>query len=204
MQKATLVTKQFIACPHCGEATGYTPTDTRNAEWEHTHLGSEGCGKGFKYIIKDGDRFVEALDTQPDAAPILSLLVLPPQKQPVYFILGNTGYRDRNTGKIDLDRDYYYNDHSCPTNWFTDIRAMIIGDDADPHGLLQHVRSTLEADADAIMEPVRLSQGYEPGAEGSSDTTTDWLTAVAVFPEINPQGEIVDMEIITDIKLLGI
>ena len=181
MEAAKKVIKEYIACPHCGKATtlDYTQDNTAGP-WQHRH---SKCGGSFMYQYVNGSAVTGPISGEPDSAPILSLLVLPPQKDPVYFILGNSGYRHQKP-EINLDLDYYYNSHSCPTNWLDDIQAVIIQDDADPHGLLQHVRSVLKVDADKEITEVRLRNGYGPGQENSRDSHTTFAGYATVFPEI--------------------
>lgn len=193
MEAAKKVVKEYIACPHCGEATNAEYyQDNTAGPWERRH---DKCGGSFMYQYVNGSAMVGPISGEPSSAPILSLLVLPPQKDPVYFVLGNTGYR-HGKPEIDLDNDYYYNENSCPTNWLDDIRAVIIEDDADPHGLLQHVRSVLEKDATVLINQVRANSGYGPvDVDGSSDGHTDYSGYASVFPEIIPK---IDSSLIID------
>ena len=34
---------------------------------------------------------------------------------------------------------YFYNEHTCPTNWTNEIEEMAVGDDKDPHGIFKFV-----------------------------------------------------------------
>jgi len=127
-------TKTYMICQHCGFHT--------NASIDHLEAGQEvgpwyceDCGCGFKVIangvdsvaIKTDDKFVKTFD----------LLVLDPQLKPVYFVMSGKAYMD-----IDEDqRRYYYEEHSCPTNWIGDAEMIAIDGNTDPHGILRYIRS---------------------------------------------------------------
>lgn len=34
---------------------------------------------------------------------------------------------------------YYYNEHTCPTNWFRNVEEIIFQKDKDPHGVFEFV-----------------------------------------------------------------
>ena len=36
-------------------------------------------------------------------------------------------------------RRYFYEEHTCPTNWLRDVEEVSIGDNTDPHGLWKFV-----------------------------------------------------------------
>jgi hypothetical protein len=62
-------------------------------------------------------------------------------EEPVHIIVEALGFQKDNV--IDLDKSYYFNEHTCPWNYLRfNIRH---GDDMDPHGIFQFV--------DAIIAP---------------------------------------------------
>ena len=110
--------------------------------------------------------------SEPDQPPeLLHLLRLTPQTEPVYFVLRRPdfGLRDRRRAfDPALDNEsqtFFFDEHSCPTNWINHISMISVGGDHDPHGLLEHVR-TVPAPA----------QQDEP--EDEDDLT------LALFPEL--------------------
>ena len=42
-------------------------------------------------------------------------------------------------------KDYWYEEHHCPTNFIRDVRAVIADGSCDPHGLFEYVK-TVEVD----------------------------------------------------------
>lgn len=68
---------------------------------------------------------------------VYDLLVLPPQKEPVYFIVE----RDTDEEYITHDHaEFLYNEHSCPVNWLRPIHVQQEAD-TDPHGLIEYVET---------------------------------------------------------------
>lgn len=52
---------------------------------------------------------------------------------PVFFVV-------EGLSKSDLDKSYYYNEHTCPVN-FIPIEAVMTKEDNDPHGIFEYIRS---------------------------------------------------------------
>jgi hypothetical protein len=69
-----------------------------------------------------------------------ALLKLEGAAKPLYFVM------EERYGKPDEEdyqgnRQYFYEEHSCPTNWLPTCVAVIEDGDTDPHGFLTFVRS---------------------------------------------------------------
>lgn len=56
---------------------------------------------------------------------------------PVFFILESVAHIDHENP---LDDAYFYNEHSCPTN-YVPVEAIFTPDDDDPHGVFDYVRT---------------------------------------------------------------
>jgi hypothetical protein len=67
------------------------------------------------------------------------LLVIPPQQTSIYFIIDSS--RNDPSDSADHGKTYYYDEHTCPTNWLQSVEEVISDGDDDPHGLGQFVRS---------------------------------------------------------------
>ena len=98
-----------------------------------------------------------------------TIVCLPPQDKPVYFVLANA-YPSTEDGLLDsaeadASQQYFYEEHSCPTNWLQPEVVAFDGD-LDPHGLIEYVR---RVPADQVMF---LDEAHLNG---------DWLS---VFPEL--------------------
>lgn len=74
----------------------------------------------------------------------LVLLKFDGKDGPVFFVL-EKDYSSRNLSECDADyqeqQRYFYEEHSCPTNWINNIVAVIENGDDDPHGFLEYVRT---------------------------------------------------------------
>lgn len=145
--KATLRTRTVTVflCPHCGKgehSAAHLPAGATFGPWY-----CRECGGSFSGVIgADGDISL-ALERE-RKVPTLDVLVLPPQAKPVYFVVEGmrfTGGRRTVDDEAESKR-FFYESHSCPTNWLRPEMLYHDGD-ADPHGLIEFVRSV---DADSV------------------------------------------------------
>lgn len=161
--KARTYTQTYLHCPHCGEnghRVDHLPRPASFGPWY-----CDSCGGSFRgRVLADESIDVELLDDM--KVETLDLLCLPPQEKPVYFVIRGMGFRKLGELTALSNKGFFYESHSCPTNWLRDIERLVIEDDDDPHGLLLHVRS-IEM-ASATMQPI---DGSEPDV-------------FATFPEI--------------------
>lgn len=79
-----------------------------------------------------------------------TIVRLPPQEKDVYFVVPGVH------PEPDVSR-YSVEEGSCPTNWLSDIEAIIIDGDTDPHGLFEYVRD--------IQAPAFLDKAHNPVEE---------------------------------------
>lgn len=147
--KSFTKTKTYIVCPHCGAAENTIQhlLDDKNVKFPYTqswYCHNDECMRHFSFTI-GADRQVSSVEKtdKPPYEVVYDLLVLPPQKEPVYLILKTKNY---NPGHPDFrERHYWYEEHTCPTNWTRDIESIISEGDSDPHGLFQFLlRQTKE------------------------------------------------------------
>lgn len=131
-------TKTFIICPHCDAHTNSSIDHFQKGEsfgpWHCDECGRQfqgkANGKETQVSKVNGDFFSKTLD----------LLVLPPIDKPVYFVLEGKRYHDHLNDDYD-GKQFFYEEHSCPTNWIRNTIMIANAGDTDPHGLLQFVRS---------------------------------------------------------------
>lgn len=91
----------------------------------------------------EGARVQFGGDLEGDGKPFdLVLLKVDPEAHPLYFVI-----RARNSpdsGESVEERasgdQYFYDEHTCPTNWTNNIIAVISDGDEDPHGFATFVR----------------------------------------------------------------
>lgn len=155
-------TKTCVICPHCDAQTDssidHLPTGTSFGPWC-----CEACGGAYTgvangsetQVIKNDLRFSRTLD----------LLVLEPQNKPVYFVMaGKSYYRGRPDKHVADNKYYFYEEHSCPTNWIGNTSMIAVGGDTDPHGIFSFVRS------------VPVTMNFDPNDENE--------LIMAAFPEV--------------------
>ena len=124
--------KPQVACPSCGElsAIDYCKKDYQYTWW----CSNEKCGKQYSFVIKD-DWSVESEPTGVVVERELVLLEMKPQKESVFIVVK----------AIVADEvryhEYFYNEHSCPVNYFNQTEEVSLGEYEDPHGLFRYVKS---------------------------------------------------------------
>ena len=67
------------------------------------------------------------------------LLKVDPESHPLYFVIKARRWPDHPPPDHDND-SYFYNEHTCPTNWTDDIVAVVGNGEVDPHGVATFVR----------------------------------------------------------------
>lgn len=156
--RAALTVVTHICCPNCGERGGsvdhLAPGQSFGPWW------CDGCGRSYGGTVRAvGDIEV----TMGDAFKISTwdLLVLPPQDKPLYFVVEGMDWSNRPKDASNFA--FFYEEHSCPTNWLKP-EMMAFDGDTDPHGVIRFVRSIRQT------EVVESDHGGE-----------DWEAA---FPEI--------------------
>jgi predicted RNA-binding Zn-ribbon protein involved in translation (DUF1610 family) len=137
-----------IVCPSCGDDEHFRcehilafPIGRRFGPWH-----CQSCGHAIV-----GTRTADGIDIEPSAErkiATIDVLVLKPQKTPVYFIVEGMrfeGGRDHDPLRDEADsKQFFYEEHSCPTNWFKPVMVYHDGD-ADPHGLIEFVATRDDA-----------------------------------------------------------
>jgi hypothetical protein len=88
---------------------------------------------------------------------------------------------------------YYYNEHTCPTNWIRGIEAVIFEGDQDPHGVFHFVRAVRVQDNPALVEY------FEGERAGESDLEPDWSE---IFPEVIGQGQVIDSSVDAFVEMI--
>jgi len=77
-----------------------------------------------------------------DGHPIkLVLLKVDPTDHPIYFVVEHRVYPSIDAPGFNFQ--YFYEEHTCPTNWTKNIVGIIAQGDEDPHGFVEFV-STAE------------------------------------------------------------
>lgn len=139
--------QEVLACPYCDGDTfpvGHLSDGAPFGPWYCDKCGGSFAGKRVKGMAFElqlrAERKVKTID----------VLVLPPMTLPVYFVV--EGMRFELEGREEDDQRFFYEEHSCPTNWLQPEMVYYDGN-ADPHGLIKFV-SSCDAGALPPDEPV--------------------------------------------------
>ena len=129
--KAAIVseTKRYVTCPDCSGRLG--GIDHLLGRAFTTRWSCDDCGKywGLQFSV-DGSLEV-SVSNEPPLISKLMVLEMPPQSKPVTVVLRVRTGSDYN----DDQHEYFYNDHTCTTNWLRDVARIVIDGEDDPHGL---------------------------------------------------------------------
>ena len=134
------ISKLHAVCPHCGE-TGHTLEHLRDG----TNFGPwycDGCGGAYGGVFRGADTELVKDAKGRRQIKVLTLLEHPAAGAPPLRFLVD-GYRFVDDLCPDGEEDnkrFFYEEHSCPTNWIGDSRMIAWDGDHDPHGFLRYVR----------------------------------------------------------------
>lgn len=136
---ALLRTKLFAVCPHCGDG-----------EFHIDHLLEPGrigascgpwfcdeCGRGVRITARSATD-VDIVSDESSMPRTLNLLTIPARDHPIYLVVHGLRSVSEAPG---VGQDYFYGEHTCPTNWTGNIEAIIEDGDDDPHGVATFVRA---------------------------------------------------------------
>jgi len=127
-------TKVYIVCPHCNK--GKTSISHLLEEKRDLTFGPwfcDDCGKSFNGEIKNDEVFVEKRTRY-----VKDVLVFMRNGNLLIAVKGYVFDDDYKNLK------YYYEEHTCPVNYFKTTEAVIDINDrnTDPHGLFRFVGAT--------------------------------------------------------------
>lgn len=142
--KTEIETKTWALCPSCNGRVGTV---------DHLDIGSnagpwfcDDCGAGWWLT-----RTVDGIEHRPHdhvKERTIVTLTLPPQRSEVVFALD--GFRVVKAGERDPANDaYFYDEHTCPTNWLRDVTEVRFEGSDDPHGLWRWVSTRLATEGES-------------------------------------------------------
>jgi hypothetical protein len=143
-----LYRQDFLVCPWCGEESGCR-VDHLYGSASFQTFGPWYCHECRKPITgkinAPGDVDVRRDETCTRSfSRSMALLKFEGKDGPTYFVMDHDRYRD-GTGEGDDEnqahQSYFFEEHSCPTNWLRECVAVIQNGDCDPHGFLDFVRA---------------------------------------------------------------
>lgn len=144
----TLYRHEFAVCPWCEGETGQR-VDHLYGDKMPSKVRSwycDECGKPFDVLVKaPGDvEITKAEGSKQSFSRSMALLKFDGKDGPVFFVMDHNRYHN---GENETDEQFqehtrfFFEEHSCPTNWIGECVAVIQDDDPDPHGFLKFVRA---------------------------------------------------------------
>ena len=134
----TTITKIHAVCPHCEQTS---------ESMSHLKLGQqfgpwycENCGASYNGVYQGVDTVITKDPKGRRAIETLVLLEYPPSELPLRFLMQKQRYEDDSDPDKKSNAAYYFEEHSCPTNWIGKAVVISLGHDPDPHGFLRYVR----------------------------------------------------------------
>ena len=137
--KATPVLSYVLMCPECGKG---------NFSWGHLKPGQafgpwycDECGVGItgKAEADGADVEIRQGERRENRLALLELK----SEEPVYVLIDASRVRGANETEEETNHHdrYFYDEHTCPTNWLDNVVEVFHGSEPDPHGLFRFVRS---------------------------------------------------------------
>lgn len=146
-RKVEVHTQRFITCPACGRGHfsvehlfGYlvqhkTAVTTAGAWW----CDYEDCGVGFNLTIRETGEVLVDIKEGHRKVPLTVLLRILPTNNIIYLVVNGMRFvdpkKEESAREIADHKKYFYEEHTCPTNYLQDIDTLIVAGDADPHGI---------------------------------------------------------------------
>jgi hypothetical protein len=162
------VTTRTLICPACGEAQwswGHLPAGASWGPWY-----CNGCNASFRgQATDDGGTTIEPSSGPTETrVPIWVLLRARTwDGEPIYLIIH--GHRYVDEAAASASSAYFYNEHTCPTNYLG-VEAVIAHGDDDPHGVFEFV---------AYVD-------IPDGKDDDEDESMSFEKWRALFPQIDP------------------
>lgn len=127
--------KTYAVCPHCGESAARVDHLIKEAPIKSGTWNCHGCGGPYSVSVSTDKVITTVKSDSPFSKRVFDLLELPPQQHSIYFVVER-----KDWGIQGFDPTYYYNEHTCPTNWLSEVHMVIDEDNTDPHGLFRFVK----------------------------------------------------------------
>jgi ribosomal protein L37AE/L43A len=151
IESITTYSQEYILCPHCGEKSGqrichlYDQTPRRFGPWA-----CENCDKYFSGTVNAPSDVTLVKEDKPPKKRLLTLLKFPGKDGDVFFIQNHFDYGHSDPyDELQSHNQYFFEEHSCPTNWLRNTAVVVQNGDHDPHGFLEYVRTVrVEKDFD--------------------------------------------------------
>lgn len=155
MEFSPAIVKRYIECPGCQhrfndvdalltQAAEQPPTE----DWQKA---CAWCGRVLTIRFVDGQMLMHMNTEGPaPSSHTVTLLKLPPQKHPLFLFVRTT-----YDGSA-----YWFEEHTCPTNWIDKVEQLTTDEDQDPHNLFEYVDAVqVNADYSTHSETAGRQEG---------------------------------------------
>lgn len=140
---------EFVICPWCDEQSGRRVDHLYDDRMPRTFgpWYCEECRRGFSGTVRAPSdvEVTRENDGAPSFSRSMALLRFDGKSGPVFFVMDHNRYHSA-PGESDEENQshqrYFFEEHSCPTNWLRECVCVIQNDDTDPHGFLSFVRAS--------------------------------------------------------------
>lgn len=153
-------TKVFCKCPLCEKHDFridhlFNDAAKRSEGYYPVYWSCDKCRAKFDIRVF-ADRHVEFSQTGTEENPFLPAVILlksntgDDQDRPIYAVVRAGTHKDaidkEKAERFSSHLDYYYNEGTCPTNWWRNTVCLIQDQDEDPHGCFEFVGVLDEAE----------------------------------------------------------
>jgi len=192
-------TYRYIKCPACGEdylSIGHADLKssyTLKRGYDNVVRDCSSCHSKFEIRMHcDGTVTLSQRENNNPYVPALVLLESVQEgENPIYAVVKSRHFLKAGEDPTD-SLSYYYDEATCPINWFRDVIALIKNGDPDPHGFFRFKRVIKLDEAEAWL-------AKHPQAETTHQTATssDIIEVTEnlhlLFPEAFEDGDLIDM-----------
>ena len=172
--KAEIVTKRFITCPRCQNATWPVDHLTPGATWGPWSCPDNNCTAAVKGIVCDDWTIDVEVSDKPEM--VLALFLF----RGLYLVV--SGYSSVNGPS---HYDFLFHSHQCPENMLSSTIAVFDPETGiDPHGVLRFVAAV--PDSEALRD--RIGAGHQQNGDETLaklfvEFSTDGVPPPSDWPE---------------------
>lgn len=143
-----LYRQELITCPHCDGPSG-SRVDHLYHDALPRSFGPWSCAlckRRFRGVVRAPSEVdVLAIEGVPEFSRQMVLLKYEAEGRRTFFVIDHDRFNEngvRSSDEENADRvAYFFEEHSCPTNWLRECVCVIEDGDDDPHGFLEFVRA---------------------------------------------------------------
>lgn len=134
--------KRVVECPVCQEHEFTIEHLFGDLQGRECCWSCDQCSTRFSFLVKDDVFTMEKIAPDHMRSLVLLQSLVDPKLHVVtkgFTRLADTGDKPPYEETADNKR-YYYEEHTCPTNFMRGVERIIYDGDFDPHGIFKYVR----------------------------------------------------------------